>query len=284
MARSARPSVHLKSPEEIRAIERCGDIIAALFSEIEAEVCPGVSTAALDRFVDTFVRAHEGATPAFKGLYGFPGSACISVNEEVVHGIPSLRTLREGDIVSIDVGVKRRGWCADSAYTFPVGEIRPDAAGLMAVTRGALHAAVAAARPGNYVGDIGAAVVETVRESGFAIIRDLVGHGVGRDIHEEPQVSNVGQAGFGIPLRAGMVLAIEPMLAIGTDRIRTLDDRWTVVTFDGTLSAHFEHTVAVTEGGPVVLTGGGIWESTAEPVPSSARGSAGSMSTTAKHS
>jgi len=178
--------VHLKSPAEIRAIARCGAIIAALFAEIEPRVRPGATTAALDRFVDDFVRSRDGAVPAFKGLYGFPGSACISVNEQVVHGIPSERTLQEGDIVSIDVGVKRRGWCADSACTFPVGEIGEEAARLMAVTYRSLGAAVRAARTGGHVGDIGAAVVETVRPTGHAIIRDLVGHGIGRAIHEEP--------------------------------------------------------------------------------------------------
>lgn len=259
MARKRAPAVHLKSRAEIEAIGRCGAIIAELFAEIEPRVAPGVATAALNRFVDTFIRSHKGAVPAFKGLYGFPGSACISINEEVVHGIPSQRTLREGDIVSVDVGVKQRGWCADSAFTFAVGEIGAEAGHIMDVTREALGSAVAAARPGNHVGDIGAAVVDTVRDTGLAIIRDLVGHGVGREIHEEPQVSNIGEPGFGMPLREGMVLAIEPMLARGTERIATLKDRWTVITADRALSAHYEHTVAVTAEGPRILTGGGIW-------------------------
>lgn len=252
--------VHLKSQAEIEAIGRCGAIIGALFAELQPRVEPGVTTAELDRFADTFVRAHKGAVPAFKGLYGFPGSACISINEEVVHGIPSRRTLKDGDIVSIDVGVKQGGWCADSAFTFPVGEIGAEASHIMKVTRESLRAAVAAVRPGHHVGDIGAAVMDTVHGTGLAIIRDLVGHGVGRAIHEEPQVSNIGQRGFGVPLREGMVLAIEPMLARGTERIATLEDRWTVITADRALSAHFEHTVAVTAGGPRVLTGGGIWD------------------------
>ena len=264
MARRARSAVHLKSPAQIQAMSRCGDIISALFTEIEPLVRPGVTTAALDGFVDDFVRSHEGALPAFKGLYGFPGSACISINEAVVHGIPSKRRLVEGDIVSIDVGVRLGGWCADSAYTFAVGEIGAEAADLAAVTYASLQAAVAAARAGGHVGDIGAAVVETVRGSTYRIIRDLVGHGVGRDIHEEPQVSNIGRAGYGTPLRPGMVLAIEPMLAVGTDEIRTLGDNWTVTTADGTLSAHFEHTVAITPEGPQILTGGGIWDRAAE--------------------
>ena len=260
MAAKRATGVHLKSKAEIEAIGRCGAIIAALFAELRPRVAPGVTTAELNRFADTFVRSHRGAVPAFKGLYGFPGSACISINEEVVHGIPSRRSLKEGDIVSIDVGVKQGGWCADSAFTFPVGEIGAEAAHIMKVTREALRAAVAAARPGHHVGDIGAAVVDTVNGTGLAIIRDLVGHGVGRAIHEEPQVSNIGRRGFGVPLREGMVLAIEPMLAMGTERIATLEDRWTVITADRALSAHFEHTVAVTADGPRVLTGSGIWD------------------------
>jgi methionyl aminopeptidase len=193
--------------------------------------------------------------PAFKGLYGFPGSVCISMNEEVVHGIPSRkRRLAEGDIVSIDVGVKLDGWCSDSAWTFPVGEVDAETQRLLRITEEALERAIEAARPGNHVGDIGAAVVGTVRGTGLGIIRELVGHGVGRDVHEEPQVPNVGRAGYGPLLREGMVLAIEPMLSSGTDTVRTLDDRWTVVTADGSRSAHFEHTVAVTASGPRVLT------------------------------
>lgn len=260
MAKKRAGGIHLKSTAEIEAIADGGHIIATLLDEIEPRVVPGVTTAALDQFVDAYVRSHDGAVPAFKGLYGFPGSACISVNAEVVHGIPAKRTLRGGDIVSIDVGVRRRGWCADSAFTFPVGEIGADAAHIMDVTRDALRLAVAAAMPGNHVGDIGAAVVKRVRGTGLAIIPDLVGHGVGREIHEEPQVSNVGRPGRGAPLQPGMVLAIEPMLAAGTDQIITLPDQWTVSTADGRLSAHFEHTVAVTADGPAILTGGGIWE------------------------
>ncbi len=259
MGRKRTGAIHLKSPSEIDAIAKSGEIISVLFAELEPRVQPGVTTAALNRFVDRFIRSHDDAVPAFKGLYGFPGSACISINAEVVHGIPKRRRLRPGDIVSIDVGVRRRGWCADSAFTFPVGEISVEAAHILAVTRDSLRLAVAAARPGDHVGDIGAAVVDRVRGTGLAIIRDLVGHGVGRQIHEAPQVANVGRPGRGVRLRTGMVLAIEPMLAAGTDQIVTLADQWTVTTADGRLSAHFEHTVAVTADGPVILTGGGIW-------------------------
>ena len=252
--------VHLKSAAEIDAMARSGGIISALFAELEPRVAPGASTASLDRFVETFVRSHDGATCAFKGLYGFPGSACISINAEVVHGIPGRRRLRGGDIVSVDVGVRQDGWCADSAFTFAVGEISREAAHILQVTRDALDLAVAATRPGGTVGDIGAAVMKRARGAGLAIIRDLVGHGVGREVHEEPQVPNVGRPGRGPRLRTGMVLAVEPMLAAGTDRVITRADRWTVATADGELSAHFEHTVAVTKEGPRVLTGGGLWD------------------------
>ena len=260
MVRKRAAAIHLKSPAEINAIAKSGAIISALFGALEPRVQPGVTTAALNRFVDTFIRSHAGAVPAFKGLYGFPGSACISINAEVVHGIPKRRRLRQGDIVSIDVGVRQGGWCADSAFTFPVGDIGDDAAHILAITRDSLRLAVAAARPNHHVGDIGAAVVERVQGTGLAIIRDLVGHGVGRQIHEEPQVPNVGRAGRGARLQTGMVLAIEPMLSAGTEEIVTLADRWTVKTADGRLSAHFEHTVAVTADGPAILTGGGIWD------------------------
>jgi methionyl aminopeptidase len=247
--------INLKSPQEIDLIARGGAIIGGLLREIETRVAPGVSTGELDAFCDDFIRSHQGAVPAFKGLYGFPGSVCISMNDEVVHGIPSKkRRLAEGDIVSIDVGVRLEGWCSDSAWTFPVGEVDAETQKLLRVTEEALERAIDAVRPGNHVGDIGAAVVGTVKGTGLGIIRELVGHGVGRDVHEEPQVPNVGRAGYGPLLREGMVLAIEPMLSSGTDMVKTLDDRWTVVTADGSRSAHFEHTVAVTAGGPRVLT------------------------------
>ncbi len=247
--------IHLKTPEEVRIIARGGAIIADFLAEIRPRIVPGVSTLELDVFADDFIRSHDGAVPAFKGLYGFAGSVCVSLNEEVVHGIPKAsRLLQEGDIISIDVGVKLEGWCSDSAWTFPVGEIEEPSRHLLTVTREALCGAIAAAVKGNHVGDIGVAVMERVEGTGLRIIRDLVGHGVGREVHEEPQVSNLGTAGGGPLLREGMVLAIEPMLALGTDRIRTLEDRWTVVTQDGTRSAHFEHTVAVTANAPRILT------------------------------
>lgn len=248
--------IQLKTEREIERIARGGAIIADLFKEIGPRVKPGVSTGELDLFADEFIRSHSGATPAFKGLYGFPGSVCTSVNEEVVHGIPNFRRrLAEGDILSIDCGVRLDGWCSDSAWTFPVGEIDAETQELLRVTEESLYLALESAIEGNHVGDIGAAVMARVDGTGYGIIRDLVGHGLGKEVHEEPQVPNVGKAGHGPALMEGMVLAIEPMLGASTDQIRTLEDRWTVITADRSRSAHFEHTIAVTEDGPQVLTG-----------------------------
>lgn len=249
--------IHLRTAEEMDAIARGGAIIAGLIEELPAQIRPGLSTAALDAFCERYIVSHEGAVPAFKGLYGFAGSVCVSLNEEVVHGIPSpKRVLAEGDIVSVDVGVRLDGWCSDSAWTFPVGEVSKEARALLDVTERALGAAVEAALPGHHVGDIGAAVVRTVESAGtgYGIIRELVGHGIGREVHEEPQVPNVGRAGHGALLREGMVLAIEPMLSAGSPNIRTLKDGWTVVTVDGALTAHFEHTIGITARRPRVLT------------------------------
>jgi methionyl aminopeptidase len=250
--------IHLRTPEEMNAVGRGGVIIAGLLGELDDRVVPGASTHDLNSVCDEYIVSHEGAVPAFKGLYGFPGSVCTSVNEEVVHGIPSAeRVLSEGDIVSIDVGVKIDGWCSDSAWTFRVGEVSDDVQRLLDVTEQSLWAAIEMSVPGNHVGDIGAAVMRIVDGTGFGIVRDLVGHGVGRDVHEEPQVPNHGQAGHGPLLREGMILAIEPMLSAGSSNIRTLDDGWTVVTADRTTSAHFEHTIGITADGPVVLTASG---------------------------
>lgn len=247
--------INLKTAPEIDAIARSGAIIGALFQELAARIEPGINTGEIDQVCEEFIRSHDGAIPAFQGLYGFPGAVCISVNEEVVHGIPRTgRVLSSGDIVSVDVGVRMDGWCADSAWTFPVGKIDADTRRLLRVTQEALDDAVQAAAAGGTVGDIGAAVERRVRGTGFGIIRDLVGHGIGRSVHEDPQVPNYGRAGTGEVLEPGTVLAIEPMLSAGSWEIRTLADRWTVITADRTRSAHFEHTVAVTEEGPRVLT------------------------------
>jgi methionyl aminopeptidase len=247
--------IHHRTSAEIDTIGRGGAIIAGLLEELPTQVAPGVSTADLDAFCANYIVSHDGAEPAFKGLYGFPGSVCVSLNEEVVHGIPSAkRILVDGDIVSVDVGVRLEGWCSDSAWTFAVGNVSAEALALLAVTERALEAALDAAVPGNHIGDIGAAVIRVVEGSRYGIIHELVGHGIGRDVHEEPQVPNVGSPGHGPLLREGMVLAIEPMLSASSPEIRTLRDGWTVVTADRSLSAHFEHSVGITADRPRVLT------------------------------
>lgn len=247
--------IYLKTEDEIEQIARAGAIIAELYRVLPAEVRPGRTTAELDRFAERFIRDYEGATPAFKGLYGFPATLCTSVNHEVVHGIPSeRRRLIDGDVVSIDCGVKLNGFYADAAVTLPVGEIDPAVQRLLDVTQEALARGIAEARPGNRLGDIGAAIQEVAEAAGYGIVRDLVGHGIGREPHEEPQVPNYGRRGRGMKLEVGLVLAIEPMLNLGTANVRTLADRWTVVTADRAVSAHFEHTVAVGATGPRILT------------------------------
>ena len=247
--------IELKTAEEVEAIARAGAIIAELYEIIPEEVRPGRSTADLDRFAEDFIRSHEGAEPAFKGLYGFPATLCTSVNHEVVHGIPAdRRKLAEGDVVSVDCGVRLEGFYADAAVTLPVGEVPEEVAELLRVTYESLLAGVAEARPGKRLGDIGSAIQAVADRSGYGIVRDLVGHGIGRSPHEDPQVPNYGRAGRGMPLEEGLVIAIEPMLNLGSADVRTLPDRWTVVTADRRVSAHFEHTVAVTEEGPRILT------------------------------
>ena len=247
--------IPIKSPAEIDAIAAAGDILARLLQLLEGEVAAGKSTLDLDRFGEEFIRSHRGAEPAFKGLYGFPASLCISVNQEVVHGIPKRnRVLREGDLVSLDAGVKLDGWFADAAVTYPVGKVDQPAARLLEVTQSALERAIEQAQAGNRLGDIGHAVQKTAEKAGFTVVRELVGHGIGREPHEEPQVPNYGQPGKGMRLQAGLVLAIEPMVNEGVAAVRTLSDRWTVVTADSRRSAHFEHTVAITENGPRILT------------------------------
>lgn len=247
--------IELKTSDEIEAMRASGKIVGDLHSELAARVQPGVSTLDLDAFAEEFIRSYEGARPVFKGLYGFPGTLCTSINREVVHGIPSeSRVLEDGDLLSIDVGVTLDGWCSDAARTHGAGEISDQARQLVSVAEAALDQAIRVAVPDNHVGDLGAAVEQVVKPAGFHIIRDLVGHGVGRKVHEDPQVPNVGRPGEGPRLREGMVLAIEPMIAVGTWRIRTLSDRWTMVTTDDSLSAHVEHTVAITADGPRILT------------------------------
>jgi methionyl aminopeptidase len=247
--------IQLKSAREIDLMAQGGKILAATVETLRAAVRPGISTGDLDKVAEDFIRSHEGAVPAFKGLYGFPGSICSSVNSEIVHGIPSTkRGLKEGDILSIDVGVGYKGYFTDSATTVPVGEISVDAKRLLTVTQRALDAGIGAAVLGNHIGDIGAAVQAVVEGAGFSVVRDLVGHGIGVEFHEEPQVPNYGKPKRREKLVPGLTIAIEPMVNIGGPATKTLGDRWTIVTLDGSLSAHFEHTVAIAEGGPMVLT------------------------------
>jgi methionyl aminopeptidase len=247
--------IQLKSAREIELMAQGGKILAGTIEKLKEAVHPGTTTAELDSVAEKFIRHHEGATPAFKGLYGFPGSICTSINDEIVHGIPSKkRVLREGDIISIDVGVGYKGFFTDSAVTVAVG--KPDArtATLLKVTAASLEAGIAAATVGNHIGDIGAAVQAVVEASGFSVVRDLVGHGIGVEFHEEPQVPNYGKPKRREKLVPGLTVAIEPMVNAGGPATRTLPDRWTIVTADGSRSAHFEHTVAITENGPRVLT------------------------------
>ena len=247
--------IQLKSARELDLMAQGGRILAATVETLRAAVRPGISTGELDRIAEDFIRGHEGAVPAFKGLYGFPGSICASVNSEIVHGIPSpKRLLKDGDIISIDVGVGYRGYFTDSATTVPVGEITADARELLDVTQRALEAGIGAAVLGNHIGDIGVAVQTVVERAGFSVVRDLVGHGIGVEFHEEPQVPNYGKPKRREKLVPGLTIAIEPMVNLGGPATKTLGDRWTIVTLDGSLSAHFEHTVAIAEDGPLVLT------------------------------
>ena len=235
-----------------------GRVVRTVLDEVAAAAVAGVSTAELDRLAEARTR-ELGAVPAFKGYLGYPASVCISVNDEVVHGIPSeSRILRDGDLVGLDFGAILGGFHGDAAETVLVGQGSPEAERLVAATREALAAGVAAARPGGRLGDIGAAVQRSAEASGFSVVREFVGHGIGRKLHEPPQVPNFGEPGTGAWMRPGLVLAIEPMVNAGLPGIRTLEDGWTAVTEDGSLSAHFEHTVAITEAGPEILTRSGI--------------------------
>ncbi len=249
--------ITIKSPREIETMAAAGRIVAETLAVVSRHARPGVSTEELDRVAEDFIRSHPGARPSFKGLYDFPATLCTSINAEVVHGIPSpKRILRDGDLLSVDVGVLLEGLHADSAATFPIVAATPEAERLLRVTREALAAGVAQARAGNHVGDIGHAVQQVAETAGYAVVRELVGHGIGASFHEEPQIPNYGKPRRGPRLVPGMTIAIEPMVNVGGPEIRTLNDKWTVVTEDGSLSAHFEHTVAILEGGgpPRILT------------------------------
>jgi methionyl aminopeptidase len=242
-----------KSPAELERMRAANVLVADVLVELREMVAPGVTTADLDGFAEGRVR-RAGAVPAFKGYHGFPATLCTSVNEEVIHGIPAPRALRDGDIVSIDLGVVLDGFYGDAAITVPVGRITDEAAGLLRVTEEALYLGIEQARIGGRVSDIGYAVQRHVEAHGYSVVREFVGHGVGTALHEEPQVPNYGPAGRGPRLAEGMTLAIEPMVAMGRAAVKVLGDGWTAVTKDHSLAAHFEHTVGITGAGPVILT------------------------------
>jgi methionyl aminopeptidase len=242
-----------KSPEEIEAMARSGAILARCLQMLRSKARAGVTTLDLDDAAERFIRS-QGAEPAFKGYRGFPGSICSSPNSMIVHGIPGNYKLQRGDILSIDVGVVLDGWVSDAAVTVPIGPVSPIATRLMQTTRESLFEAVEQVRLGNHLGDISAAVQRKVEADGFAVVRSLVGHGVGREMHEDPQIPNYGDPGTGPELEEGMVLAIEPMTTAGEDGIRVGSDNWSVYSSDGSLACHFEHTVAVTAEGPRILT------------------------------
>lgn len=246
--------IFLRRQDEIDRIRESSRVVAGALDLVEKHVEPGVSTEELNEMIETYIRS-QGGTPSFLGYHGYPASSCISINSEVVHGIPrSDRRLEERDIVGIDIGCYKDGYHGDAARTFAVGSVNGQARKLMQVTREALRAGIEAAQVGNRVGDISSAIQMRVEANGFSVVQDLVGHGVGAHLHEEPQVPNYGVPGRGPTLREGMVLAIEPMVNAGAFEVITLQDGWTVVTKDGTMSAHFEHTVAITESGPQILT------------------------------
>lgn len=242
-----------KSTNEIAVMREAGRITARALRLVAEAVEPGVTTARLDEIAEDVIRS-EGAVPAFKGYHGFPATLCTSVNEQIVHGIPGTRALREGDIVSVDVGAIVDGYYGDSAMTFAVGSVDSSVARLLSVTSAALDAGISKCHVGMRLSDISYAVQTVVEAAGFSVVREYVGHGVGREMHEEPQVPNYGRPGRGPTLKAGMTIAIEPMVNMGGFETESLGDGWTVVTADGSLSAHFEHTVAITDAGPIILT------------------------------
>lgn len=245
--------ITIKSERELELMRYAGRVVAEVLREIEKAVCPDITTLELDRIAERYIRK-ANCQPAFKGYHGFPATICASVNEEVVHGIPGLRRLQEGDLISVDVGTVYQGYYGDAAATFPVGEVDAEALRLIRVTEESLRQGIAWAVDGNHLSDISHAVQSYVEENGFSVVRNYVGHGIGNQMHEEPQVPNFGKPGRGPRLQAGMALAIEPMVNAGTWQVETLQDNWTVVTLDKKWSAHFEHTVAVGKEKPEILT------------------------------
>jgi methionyl aminopeptidase len=262
----------LKSAREIGLMRRAGHILAGLMERLATSVRPGISTLDIDEEVESYIH-REGAAPAFKGYRGFPATVCVSINEEIVHGIPSARRkVREGDIVGLDLGCIVEGYYADCAFTLPLGPVPPKVQKLLDVTRESLDRAIQECRSGRRLSDVSHAVQTHVEANGFGVVRAFVGHGIGRALHEEPQIPNFGDPGRGPQLRPGMVLAIEPMVTMGSWEVRILDDGWTAVTQDGSLAAHFEHTVAVTDDGPEVLTSRTGQSTSAAPASNASRG------------
>lgn len=245
--------IEIKTPKEIEKMRRAGQLLSSVFRALAPQIVPGVSTAELDAFARKLIE-EAGAIPAFLGYHGYPATLCTSVNDQVVHGIPGKYVLKEGDILSVDCGLVLDGFYADSAITFPVGEVSELAQRLIDTTRRALEAGIEQMVPNNRLGTLQAAIQQVIESEGFSVVREYTGHGIGRQMHEPPQILNFGTPGTGLRLRPGMVFAIEPMVNAGTWKTRVLEDGWTVVTADGSLSAHFEHTIAVTDDGPLVLT------------------------------
>jgi methionyl aminopeptidase len=245
--------IHLKSAKEIEILRECNQIVVDILTTLKRHCCPGITTLELDRIAEDLTLKHK-AKAAFKGYKGFPATLCTSVNHQVVHGIPSKQALQEGDIVSVDYGVLHRGFYGDAALTLPVGHISPETERLLQTTQESLMLGIEKAIPGNHLGDISAAIQAHAEGRGYSLVKEFSGHGIGRSLHEEPAVLNYVANGRGILLKPGLVLAIEPMVSQGTDKVRVLTDQWTVVTQDGKPSAHFEHSIAITEDGPEILS------------------------------
>ncbi len=249
----------IKSGKEIKGIKEASKILSLTFEHINDIIREGMKTKDLDKEIEEFITRNK-ATPAFKGYRGFPASSCISINEVVIHGIPDERIIEEGDIVGVDVGVKYNGFFSDAAYTFGIGELKGEAEKLISVTKTALYNAIGKMTKNNRVGDISNTIQKTAEDAGYNVVRDFVGHGVGKKLHEDPAVPNFGNKGVGPRLKNGMTIAIEPMINMGSHQVRILKDNWTVVTFDGKPSAHFEHTILISEEGPEILTNFSLYE------------------------
>lgn len=248
-----RRKIQLKNQQQVRKLRAAGQLVAETFAMIEPHVRPGVTTLELDRLAETFIRAH-GAEPSFKGYNGFSGSICVAVNDVVVHGIPGRQALKEGDIIAIDIGARLDGWHGDATITYAVGEIDVESRRLMDVCKASLDAGIEMSRAGNRLSDVSAAVQHVVEAAGFNVVRNLYAHGVGRDLHEAPSFPHYGVPGRGPRLKEGMVYTIEPMIVAGDEAVDLLDDGWTIITADGSRSAQYEHTIAITSNGPLILT------------------------------